>query len=71
MDNKNCICSKCEKEITRGDRFIILSMDTAEFYCQQCFIKHELVILDVDKNIKEQFEKIPEENEEINKLFSK
>jgi hypothetical protein len=48
--DKECTCCSCGNEILKGDRFIILSMETAEFYCMKCFIKQELVVLKVPED---------------------
>lgn len=64
-----CICSHCDEELSKGDRFIILCMETAEFHCVKCFIKHELVLTHTPKEVEEKLTKPAENIEEIKKVI--
>lgn len=70
MNSKDtCICCYCEEELSKGDRFIILSMETGEFNCVKCFIKHELVLTHTPKDVENKLTTPADNIEELKKVI--
>lgn len=61
-----CKCYKCGNEITKHDKFIIVSMDEGFIHCLKCFIKYELVVLNISKDQIDEFYKDSKKIDNIN-----